>query len=128
PVVLITGLAISILALRRGDDRLVVYCAHDAEFSDAILREFERQTGIPVSVRYDTEATKSLGLVNLLKSEKDHPRCDVFWNNELLGMVDLKNAGVLEPYRGTGFARIPDRYKDPDGFWVGFAARLRVFI
>ena len=40
---------------------LVVYCAHDREFAEVVLQEFERQTGIPVSVRYDTEATKSLG-------------------------------------------------------------------
>lgn len=126
--VLITGLAISVLALRRGDDRLVVYCAHDAEFSDAILRDFECQTGIPVLVRYDTETTKSLGFVNLLKSEKAHPRCDVFWNNELLGTVDLQQADVLEPYRGAGHARIPEQFKDAEGYWTGFAARLRVYI
>ncbi|HTI50427.1 MAG TPA: extracellular solute-binding protein [Planctomycetaceae bacterium] len=125
---LVIGLALTVWSLRRADDALVVYCAHDAGFADEILRDFERRTGIPVSVRYDTEATKSLGLVNLLKSEKDHPRCDVFWNNELLGMVDLQQSGILEPYRGSGHARIPDRFKDPEGFWTGFAARLRVFI
>lgn len=127
-VALVAGLALTVWGFRRGDDALVVYCAHDAEFADRILRDFERQTGIPVSVRYDTEATKSLGLVNLLKTEKDHPRCDVFWNNELLGTIDLRESGILEPYRGPGHARIPDRYKDPDGFWTGFAARLRVYI
>lgn len=125
---LLAGVALVAWALRPGDNSLVVYCAHDAEFSEAILQQFQRETGIEVVVQYDTEATKSLGLVNLLKAEQDHPRCDVFWNNELLGTVDLKESGVLEPYRGTGFARIPDRQKDPDSFWAGFAARLRVFV
>src|SRR4051812_16561678 len=64
---------------------LVVYCAHDAIFADSILRDFEKQTGLKVAVKYDTEATKSLGLVELLLREKDAPRCDLFWNNELLG-------------------------------------------
>lgn len=107
---------------------LVVYCAHDAEFSEPILQEFERQTGIPVLIRFDTEATKSLGLINLLIQEKSRPRCDVFWNNELLGMLDLQSRGILEPYRGSGHQRIPDRFKDPEGYWTGFAARLRVHI
>lgn len=107
---------------------LVVYCAHDEVFADAILRDFERQTGIAVHARYDTEATKSLGLVNLLVREKEHPQCDVFWNNELLGTCELKERGVLVPYKGAGYERIPDRYKDPDGYWAGFAARLRVYI
>lgn len=107
---------------------LVVYCAHDAEYSEPILKEFERRTGIPVLIRFDTEATKSLGLVNLLIQEKSQPRCDVFWNNELLGMLDLQAQGVLTPYQGSGYQRIPLQYKDRQGYWTGFAARLRVHI
>lgn len=125
---LTVGLAAVLWALRPGKDALVVYCAHDAEFSEAILHEFEEQTGIPVVIRFDTEATKSLGLVNLIKAERDHPQCDVFWNNELLGTVDLAEAGVLDPYRGPGYERIPSQFKDAEGRWTGFAARLRVFI
>jgi iron(III) transport system substrate-binding protein len=121
-------LALAIWSTQSGDDALVVYCAHDAVFADDVLREFERQTGIRVLPRYDTEQTKSLGLVNLLKAEKDLPQCDVFWNNELLGTVDLQQEGVLHPYRGPGFERIPGQFKDSQGHWAGFAARLRVFI
>jgi iron(III) transport system substrate-binding protein len=116
------------LVWRSGREPLVVYCAHDAVYSEEVLREFERKTGIPVSIRFDTEATKSLGLVKLLVQEKERPRCDVFWNNELLGTMDLQSEGVLEPYKGSGFARIPAQYKDPDGHWAGFGARLRVYI
>jgi iron(III) transport system substrate-binding protein len=107
---------------------LVVYCAHDAVFAESILRDFEKQSGIPVVVRYDSEATKSLGFVNLLIQEKDNPQCDVFWNNELLGTCELQEQQVLAPYAGPGFQRIPDSFKDPQGFWAGFAARLRVYI
>jgi iron(III) transport system substrate-binding protein len=109
-------------------ESLVVYCSHDSIYADQILREFERQTGIPVSVRYDTEATKSLGLVELLLQEKAHPRCDVFWNNELLGTLQLADEGMLLPYRGPGYERIPAAFKDPDARWAGFAARLRLWI
>ncbi|MCX7408882.1 MAG: substrate-binding domain-containing protein [Planctomycetales bacterium] len=107
---------------------LVVYCAHDSVYADAILKDFEKQSGIRVDVRYDTEATKSLGLVNLIVSERQRPRCDVFWNNELLGTVDLQAQGLLEPHKGTGWERLPEKYRDSDGHWVGFAARLRVQI
>ena len=107
---------------------LAVYCAHDSVYADAILKDFEKQTGIRVDVRYDTEATKSLGLVNLIVAERQRPRCDVFWNNELLGTVDLHAQGLLEPYKGTGWERLPDKYRDADGYWVGFGARLRVQI
>ncbi len=107
---------------------LVVYCAHDVIFSEKILRDFEKQSGIPVALRFDTEATKSLGLTELLIREKDAPRCDVFWNNELIGMLDLQERGLLQPYQGPSHARIPAAFKAADGSWTGFAARLRVII
>jgi iron(III) transport system substrate-binding protein len=111
-----------------GKPGLVVYCAHDSIYADAILRDFTKQTGIAVAARYDTEATKSLGLIELLVREKNAPRCDVFWNNELAGTLDLQEKGLLVPYRGPGWQRIPAGYKDAVGNWSGFAARMRVQI
>ena len=112
----------------RGPAPLVVYCAHDSIYSEKILRDFEKRTGIPVAIRFDTEATKSLGLVELLVAEKDAPRCDVFWNNEPLGTMDLAERGLLEPYKGAGWQRIPEKFRDAEGRWTGFAARMRVEI
>ena len=109
-------------------DRLVVYCAHDSVYSEDVLRDFERETGIPLEIRFDTEATKSLSLVSLLVAERENPRCDVFWNNEVLGTMKLKEQGVLESYSGPGYERIPNQYRDPEGYWTGFGARLRVYI
>jgi iron(III) transport system substrate-binding protein len=116
------------LVWRRGGPPLVVYCAHDSVYSEQVLRDFEAKVGIRVAPKFDTEATKSLGLVEQLKREKANPRCDVFWNNELLGTLDLKNEGVLEPYKGDGYARIPEAFRDADGCWAGFGARMRVYI
>jgi iron(III) transport system substrate-binding protein len=107
---------------------LVVYCAHDSIYADSILHQFQQETGISVAVRYDTEATKSLGLMELLLQEKASPRCDVFWNNELPGTLQLAGDGLLLPYRGSGYERIPAAFKDPDGRWAGFGARLRLWI
>ena len=112
----------------KGGGPLVVYCAHDAVYSKQILDQFTAETGIAVRLVPDSEATKSLGFIERLIREKDAPRCDVFWNNQLLGTLDLRERGILQPYKGPGFARIPDAYKDPDGHWVGFAARFRVYI
>lgn len=111
-----------------GRDSVVVYCAHDSVFAAGILEKFQKDTGISLAVKYDTEATKSLGLIELLLAEKDQPRCDVFWNNELLGMVELAENNVLDAYRGPGWERIPDEWKDSNARWAGFAARLRVTI
>jgi iron(III) transport system substrate-binding protein len=92
------------------------------------LRRFEQETGIPVSIKFDTEATKSLGLVQQLIAEKENPRCDVFWNNQVLGTMDLLDEDLLHSYQGPGYERIPAQFKDPEGRWTGFGARLRVYI
>ncbi len=128
PLLIVAALALAWFFQRSRTPRLVVYCAHDSIYADSILREFTKQTGIAVATRFDTEATKSLGLTELLVREKDAPRCDVFWNNELLGTLDLQEKGILAPYRGSGWERIPANFKDADGNWTGFAARLRVEI
>ncbi|MEZ6040934.1 MAG: extracellular solute-binding protein [Planctomycetaceae bacterium] len=127
--VLVLAALIPVL-LRRpaSENRVVVYCSHDSIFADAVIRRFEDRTGIEVDVRYDEEANKSLGLTNLLIAERDNPRCDVFWNNQTLGTIRLKEHGVLASYSGPGYARIPAAFKDPDGLWAGFAARMRVYI
>lgn len=125
---LLAGVAVLWAVRDGGEDPLVVYCAHDSIYSEAILREFERRTGIPLAVTFDTDAARSLGLTNLIIQQRDHPQCDVFWNNQVLTTVELQRQGLLEPYRGPGWGRIPDAYKDPQGYWTGFAARLRVYI
>ena len=129
PIAIVAALLLAYRVGWRGDAQpLVVYCAHDVMFSRQILGKFERETGIKVDPHFDNEATKSLGLTRKIIEEKDHPRCDVFWNNQWLGTADLAERGLLEPYKGPGYRRIPDRYKDPAGRFAGFAARLRVYI
>jgi iron(III) transport system substrate-binding protein len=38
----------------------------------------------------------------------------------------LKSKGVLAPYRSPDAQGIPAALVDPDGFWTGFSARIRV--
>jgi iron(III) transport system substrate-binding protein len=126
-LIMLLGFGWWLLALTT-HDALVVYCAHDLQYAESVLRDFEQESGIRVVIQGDTEATKSLGLIQRLIREKDAPVCDVFWNNQLLGTVQLANEGVLEPYQGAGWKRMPDRFRDRDGLWTGFGGRLRVWI
>jgi iron(III) transport system substrate-binding protein len=110
------------------NQEVVVYTALDQVYSEPILKQFEKEAGITVRVRYDTEASKTTGLFNRLLAEKQRPRCDVFWNNEVLRTVQLKKLGMLQPYLASNAASIPARYKDAQGYWTGFAARARVIV
>ena len=64
-------------------EQVVVYTSLDQIFSEPVLREFEKETGIKVRAVYDVEATKTTGLVNRLIAEKNNPQADVFWNSEV---------------------------------------------
>lgn len=109
-------------------DAVVVYCAHDAVYAEEILNAFSEKFHIRVIPVFDTEATKSLGLTELIRSERNHPRCDVFWNNEILGTLALQQEGLLAAYPGPGWERMPEAVKDSQARWTGFAARLRVLL
>src|SRR5207248_9649598 len=56
------------------------------------------------------------------------PRCDVFWNNEILHTVRLADDGLFESYVSPSAADIPAEFKDDKGRWTGFAARPRILI
>jgi iron(III) transport system substrate-binding protein len=107
---------------------VVVYCALDQVFSEQLLREFEESTGLDVRPEFDVEAAKTVGLVQRIREERARPRCDVFWNNEIAHTVALAEEGLLLPYASPSAADIPERFRDPEDRWTGFAARARVLI
>src|SRR5215218_5478204 len=107
---------------------VVVYVSEDQVFSEPILKDFERDTGIRVRAVYDTEETKSTGVMNRLISEKANPQADVYWANEPMRADVLKQQGIATPYVSRNAQGIPTHFKDPQGYWTGFSARARVFV
>jgi iron(III) transport system substrate-binding protein len=106
----------------------VVYSALDREFSEPILKGYQEKTGVRVDVKYDVESTKSVGLTELLVVEAGRPRCDLFWNNEVVNTLRLARKGLLAPFRPASASGYPESFKAKDGTWYGFAARARVIL
>ena len=113
---------------RSTGSEVVVYTALDSEFSTPILHDFTAASEISVLPKFDVESTKTVGLAEAIVAEKDRPRCDVFWNNEILHTLRLKRLGLLEAYQPPIAEEYPAAYRDPQGYWHGFAARARVLI
>lgn len=107
---------------------VVVYTSIDQVFSEPVLKQFEKQTGIRVKALYDTEETKSTGVLNRLIAEKDNPQCDVFWSGDPARTIVLKNKGITAPYHSKVADDIDPVFKDSAGHWTGFSARARVLI
>src|SRR5687768_5725136 len=108
------------------DRSVTVYVSTDRVFSEPVLREYEKRSGVKVNAVYDTEETKSTGLANRLLAEKARPQADVFWSNEPVRTLVLKSRDVLAPYKSPSADEIPGALRDPDGYWTGFSARMRV--
>jgi iron(III) transport system substrate-binding protein len=120
---------------RSEQPRVVLYCGQDQEFAEDVLKDFTQKSGIRVEVRSDTEADKSVSLYEALVREAQHPRCDVFWCNEILNTIRLERQGLLETYASPNAPPLPAwLHMGPadSGSFVGlchpFAARARVLI
>src|SRR5207249_8898754 len=108
--------------------RVVVYSALDREFSEPLLRDYEKRTGVAVDAKFDVESTKTVGLTQAILAEAARPRCDLFWNNEILNTLRLKQKGLLAPFHPSHAADILAGFQAKDGTWYGFAARARVLL
>jgi iron(III) transport system substrate-binding protein len=127
----VLGLLAAVLLALQGcskEQAVIVYVSEDQVFSEPILRDFERDTGIRVKPVFDTEEAKSTGVMNRLLAEKNNPQADVYWANEPIRAEVLKQEGVALAYQSPSAQGIPVNFKDPQGYWTGFSARARVLL
>ena len=106
--------------------QVVLYCSVDQEYAEPIIAEFEKGSGIKVLARFDTEATKTLGLVQRIRAEAASPVADVFWSSEVFYTIRLAREGLLAGYNSERTANWPALFMDPNSRWYGFALRARV--
>ena len=130
--VVVVGTLILLLILiscrNRSANTVVVYVSEDQVFSEPILKDFERESGITVKSVFDTEEAKSTGVMNRLIAEKDNPQADVYWANEPVRAEVLKQREVSAPYVSPSADGIAAQFKDPDHYWTGFSARARLLL
>ena len=122
-----------------GKPSVTVYASADQDVAQPVFDRFERETGIHVDAKFDTEATKTTGLANTLRAERGRPRADVFWSNEQAANVALAAEQVTEPFRAAGTPASasaaaslvdawPVQWRDREGRWFAFAGRARVIV
>lgn len=105
---------------------VTLYTSVDEPYARPIVEKFTKDTGIKVRLITDTEATKSVGLAERLRAEKDRPRCDVWWGNEPFHTVNLAEEGLFEPYESPSAEDVRELFKDKQHRWAGNGLRARV--
>src|SRR5262245_37382896 len=111
-----------------GRPEVIVYSALDREFAEPLLQAYNKRTGVQVRPKFDIESSKTVGLTESIIAEASRPRCDLFWNNEILNTLRLKQKGLLASFHPSHGSAIPEAFKAKDGTWYGFAARARILL
>jgi iron(III) transport system substrate-binding protein len=103
-----------------GDGTLTVYSGREEELVGPLFERFEEETGIDVEVRYGDSAE----LAATIAEEGNGSPADVFFAQDpgSLGSVDER----LRPLPDELLDRVPERFRDSDGRWVGTSGRVRV--
>ena len=108
------------------DNRVTLYCSVDQEFAKPLIERLEQKTGLQIAVLYDTEATKTAGLANRIRAERNRPRCDVYWASALMQTLLLSEDKLLAPYDSPSRKDVPARFRGKD--WTGMGVRGRVVV
>ena len=106
------------------DDALVVYCGRGEALVGPLLERYEKASGRELDVRYNSTAALATQLV----TEADASPADVafFQDSGYLGAV--ADAGLLATLPDELLDQVDERFRDPDGRWVGTSGRARVMV
>jgi iron(III) transport system substrate-binding protein len=103
-----------------GDGKLTVYSGREEELVGPLFERFEEETGIDVEVRYGDSAE----LAATIAEEGDNSPAEVFFAQDPGSLGSVEDA--LAPLPEDLLDRVPDRFRDDDGRWVGTSGRVRV--
>ncbi len=103
---------------------ITLYNGQHEQTTAALVRAFERKTGITVDVRTGDEA--ELGN-QILQEGADSP-ADVFYTENTPVLEALREKGLLAPVAPATLAAVPSRYESSEGEWVGVSARVSVLV
>jgi iron(III) transport system substrate-binding protein len=121
-----TAIGLSNATAQQPGGKVVIYSSIDEPYVRPLVKRFEQTTGIQVTLVTDSEATKTAGLVERIEAEKDNPRADVYWGNEIFHTLRLADEGVFEAYRSPAARDIPDRWRDKDWLYTDIGMRSRM--
>jgi iron(III) transport system substrate-binding protein len=103
---------------------ITLYSGQHEQTTNALIRGFEKQTGITVNVRSDDEDVLGEQIV----TEGSHSPADVFFTENSPVLQFLAGKGLLANVNPPTLAHVPSRFDSPNGKWVGVSARVSVIV
>ncbi len=103
---------------------LVVYSGRNANLVGPLLEQFKEETGIDIQVRYGDTAEMA---ATILEEGRNSP-ADVYFGQDAGALGALAAAGRLDKLPDSLLRQVDERFRDPDGRWVGTSGRARVLV
>ena len=102
-------------AANGGSKKLVMYWGALDDWMAKDIKEFEKDTGIKV----EAVRMSSGEVIGRIKAEKANPKASIWFGGPADGQIQAKADGLLEKYVSPAAAKIPDKFKDKEGYWTG---------
>ena len=126
----VLGLAVAALAGCGSDDgnggsdggKLTIYSGREEELVGPLIEKFEQASGVDAEVRYGDSAE----LAATIAEEGENSPADVFFAQDPGSLGSLEGEELLAELPDDVLDRVPERFRDPDGHWVGTSGRVRV--
>lgn len=104
--------------------KLVIYSGRQENLVGDLIEQFEKDSGIEVSVRYGNTAQ----LAAQLLEEGDKTKADVYFSQDGGALGALGKAGRLTTLPQSVLDTVPAKYRAKNGTWIGTSGRARVIV
>jgi len=105
-----------------GEGNLIVYSGRTEDLVGPLMEQFEERSGIDVRVRYGDTAE----LAATILEEGENSPADLFFAQDPGALGALAEEGRLRPLPQGILDRVGERFRSPEGLWVGTSGRARV--
>lgn len=101
-----------------GESGLTIYTARDKALAEAVVDDFEAafpeyQGKVRVLTLGAQEAAERVA------AERGRPQADIWWGGSQQQFTQAADDGLLDPVPAQVRDRVPERYRDAEGRWVG---------
>ncbi len=108
-------LCLVFLSTVRAGEVLKAYAGTEEPVAKELFDQFEKETGIKVEwVRLSGGEA-----IARIEAEKANPQAGIWVGGVGTMHIELKNKGLTAPYASPAANNIPEKYRDPDKYWIG---------